>query len=220
MSSAGQQVVRDEGILALRAAYLRAEAAPEYPLASYYRARYYDPSPGRFVSEDPIKFSGGVNFYPYARNATTNMKDSFGLCPTQVCPDYIKNFFQTLMPVFKHMADQTGADPRYFAALSSYESGWLGKHAQGLHNPFGLTNAGNNDLNFSSYSDAESYWLNNAGRTKQGYFDVILDAPTISAFANALHGAGYNNKTGTWTKDVINQLDSVEKWMKICNVTP
>jgi RHS repeat-associated protein len=110
---------------------------------SYYRAIYYDPLPGRFVSEDPIKFSGGLNFYSYVRSAPTDMKDSFGLCPTQACPDYIKNFFQTLMPVFRHMADQTGANPKYFAALSSYESGWLGNHAQGLHNPFGLTNAGN-----------------------------------------------------------------------------
>ena len=31
----------------------------------YYRARYYDPSNGRFISEDPIGFSGGVNFYTY-----------------------------------------------------------------------------------------------------------------------------------------------------------
>jgi RHS repeat-associated protein len=32
---------------------------------SYYRARYYDPKVGRFISEDPIGFTGGVNFYLY-----------------------------------------------------------------------------------------------------------------------------------------------------------
>jgi RHS repeat-associated protein len=32
----------------------------------YYRARYYDPAVGRFVSEDPIGLAGGVNFYVYA----------------------------------------------------------------------------------------------------------------------------------------------------------
>jgi RHS repeat-associated protein len=31
----------------------------------YYRARYYDPKIGRFISEDPIRFSGGINFYAY-----------------------------------------------------------------------------------------------------------------------------------------------------------
>ena len=28
----------------------------------YYRARYYDPGAGRFLSEDPIEFSGGPTF--------------------------------------------------------------------------------------------------------------------------------------------------------------
>jgi RHS repeat-associated protein len=31
----------------------------------YYRARYYDPTVGRFISEDPTGFKGGLNFYPY-----------------------------------------------------------------------------------------------------------------------------------------------------------
>ena len=32
----------------------------------YYRARYYDPMEGRFVSEDPLNFAGGdVNVYAY-----------------------------------------------------------------------------------------------------------------------------------------------------------
>src|SRR5260370_343764 len=31
----------------------------------YYRARYYDPGVGRFISEDPIGFEGGFDFYTY-----------------------------------------------------------------------------------------------------------------------------------------------------------
>jgi hypothetical protein len=49
------------------------------PLESYYRARYYDASTGRFVSEDPIGFKGGMNFYGYVHNAMVNVADSFGL---------------------------------------------------------------------------------------------------------------------------------------------
>jgi len=45
----------------------------------YYRARYYDPKIGRFISEDPIGFRGGVNFYAYVGNRPTNAVDPFGL---------------------------------------------------------------------------------------------------------------------------------------------
>jgi RHS repeat-associated protein len=45
----------------------------------YYRARYYDPKGGRFLSEDPIRFAGGANFYRYAQASPTNYTDPSGL---------------------------------------------------------------------------------------------------------------------------------------------
>jgi RHS repeat-associated protein len=45
----------------------------------YYRARYYDPQVGRFLSEDPIRFGGGINFYDYVENQPTNLTDAGGL---------------------------------------------------------------------------------------------------------------------------------------------
>jgi RHS repeat-associated protein len=45
----------------------------------YYRARYYAPTWGRFISEDPIGFSGGVNQYSYAGNNPTTFTDPWGL---------------------------------------------------------------------------------------------------------------------------------------------
>ncbi len=46
----------------------------------YYRARYYDPKAGRFLSEDPIGFAGGdVNLYSYVWNNPTLFADPFGL---------------------------------------------------------------------------------------------------------------------------------------------
>jgi RHS repeat-associated protein len=34
----------------------------------FNRARYYGPSVGRFLSEDPVDFDGGINFYEYVGN--------------------------------------------------------------------------------------------------------------------------------------------------------
>lgn len=45
----------------------------------YYRARYYDPQVGRFLTEDPRGFREGVNFYAYVFNNPINNVDPTGL---------------------------------------------------------------------------------------------------------------------------------------------
>jgi RHS repeat-associated protein len=52
----------------------------------YYRARYYDSAVGRFLSEDPIRFAGGGDFYRYAFNDPTAFRDPLGLCPLSGSP--------------------------------------------------------------------------------------------------------------------------------------
>jgi len=45
----------------------------------YYRARYYDPTIGRFISSDPIEFlAGDFNFYRYVGNDPVNWVDPSG----------------------------------------------------------------------------------------------------------------------------------------------
>ena len=46
----------------------------------YLRNRYYDPSIGRFISEDPIRH--GTNWYIYANNNPVMFVDPLGLIPT------------------------------------------------------------------------------------------------------------------------------------------
>lgn len=47
----------------------------------YYRARYYDPGTGRFLSEEPLGFAMESNFYRYVGNDVVNFDDPSGLSP-------------------------------------------------------------------------------------------------------------------------------------------
>jgi RHS repeat-associated protein len=55
---------------------------------SYYRARYYDSTPGRFLTEDRIGFAGdGFNFYAYTLNDPGNWVDPMGT--NSQCPSFL-----------------------------------------------------------------------------------------------------------------------------------
>jgi len=45
----------------------------------YYRARWYEPESGRFVTRDPLGVMGGVNLYGYAENNSIRFNDPKGL---------------------------------------------------------------------------------------------------------------------------------------------
>ena len=49
-----------------------------------YRMRYYDQNTGRFLSEDPIRWAGGTDFYHYADGNPVSEVDPLGL-DTKVC---------------------------------------------------------------------------------------------------------------------------------------
>lgn len=50
---------------------------------SFYRARYYSPLAGRFLTDDPLGPLGGLNLYAYSDNRPARMTDPFGLCSNQ-----------------------------------------------------------------------------------------------------------------------------------------
>ena len=85
----------------------------------FYRARNYDPSGGRFISEDPIGFGGGDNFYRYADDNPVIYTDPFGF--TCHCTYHQKT------GAFECTSDDTG-QPVVNA------NGYSG-HGPGLNNP-------------------------------------------------------------------------------------
>jgi RHS repeat-associated protein len=75
------RIVGQTGNIELRFAYTGREWDGETG-QYYYRARYYDAVVGRFISEDPIGFSGGdANIYRYVKNDSVNERDPSGLGP-------------------------------------------------------------------------------------------------------------------------------------------
>ena len=71
-------LVASSGSIVNNFRYTGREWDPETSLY-YYRARYYDQAAGRFLAEDPARFGGGPNFYPYVTNNSVNRKDPRGL---------------------------------------------------------------------------------------------------------------------------------------------
>jgi RHS repeat-associated protein len=62
---------------------------------NYYRARYYNPVTGRFLSEDPIGFAGsGPNLYEYAEDNSISFNDPYGLT-TYACTGLAPKFETT-----------------------------------------------------------------------------------------------------------------------------
>jgi hypothetical protein len=72
----------------------------------YYRARYYDPNIGRFISEDPIKFYGGYNFYSYVDNIPTSLVDPYGLAPGN--PQYCSRLLDRIQNIQNRIDKRLG----------------------------------------------------------------------------------------------------------------
>ncbi len=62
----------------------------------YYRARYYSPMMGGFISEDPLGFDGGqASFYAYVDGNPLNDTDPLGLCDCAVDPQKMADYLRS-----------------------------------------------------------------------------------------------------------------------------
>jgi len=125
-------------------AYTGREGDPETGLY-YYRARYYDPKVGRFISEDPIRFAGGVNFYSYVTNNPVALADPLGLCAQKVpCYGNVRAFVGAHLADAMKLASQVpGVTAHEILAVSAGETTYGSERRLAPHgNYFGLHGGG------------------------------------------------------------------------------
>lgn len=84
----------------------------------YYRARYYSPSFGRFISEDPIGFAGGINTYEYVGGNPLSYVDPLGLWrnPSDIYDDAVRDAGRSGFP-----GPHNGLQDAYRHCLASCE---------------------------------------------------------------------------------------------------
>jgi len=146
----------------------------------FYRARYYDPVVGRFVTKDPIGFAGGdVNLYNYVDGNAVNDTDPEGLgtavpipAPmplppifvpqTRLTPQQWQNMKEDISNLFDSV--QRKVCDKNCPPCSPYPVGtigYIGPHNDHSHYPFGRGHLNTFTVN-QRKSDCKCYW-NNSG---------------------------------------------------------
>ncbi len=112
-----------------RYGYTGRERDPDTGLL-YYRARFYDPLVGRFVSEDPAGFNGGANWYGYVANQPVDSVDPMGLWSTDAHNFIINSAFGNCLsePQLKRLREASAYVDRPVGQLESnaYQHGMRG----------------------------------------------------------------------------------------------
>jgi len=83
----------------------------------YYRARYYDPSVGRFLGEDPLQFDVTNDFYPYVGNNPVLFADPLGWakCNKKPCDEWVKDILNLAAEVSRRFNEYN--NPKWFLPL-------------------------------------------------------------------------------------------------------
>jgi RHS repeat-associated protein len=114
----------------------------------FYRARYYEPQIGRFISEDPARFDAGVNMYAYVMNNPISFVDPLGLWrwPSDIHDDAMQDARRSGLPgahngpqdAYRHclascvMAQENGQISSEFLGWANEKKGdWLHNQPEG-----------------------------------------------------------------------------------------
>ncbi len=131
----------------------------------YYRARYYSPQLGRFISQDPLGFAGGINTYAYTNGNPVSYRDPTGKDPLLALIGAVGGFGYGYVAGL--IEGQSGTD-LYLHALEDAGIGGLTGLTDGLNLvPRILANAGINAVG-EAYKEEVSYMKTGCPREFNG----------------------------------------------------
>jgi uncharacterized Zn-binding protein involved in type VI secretion len=89
-------------------------------------------------------------------------------------PEKVNNYFNDMYGPVHNLSARMKTNEDLLFALSSAECAWLDAHNRSLHNPWGLTKAGGNNLSFDSFQTATDYFENKTqwGRRLKGISNI------------------------------------------------
>jgi RHS repeat-associated protein len=199
----------------------------------YYRARYYDPNPGRLLSEDPIDFAGGINFYAYVQNDPLNLFDPLGLratkaatadCIAQGLQAFFPGVAATVGPATKNVGGHWNFPVQFqfpsYAAANGFYNGYMANYGNVFGPParFGsgpavhLENLG---PNWSYNSDTGVYSIN-----ATAHLDLFNPNPNSEGGGGPLGLAGHagiDGIVGHLAKALGSNIDPAHcPWGKTC----
>ena len=140
----------------------------------YYRARYYDPTIGRFITPDPIGFMGGdTNFYRYVGNDPVNFNDPSGL--------------------LGNGTPQTSSQNSLSSAFESFNNSIRSIFSPNPSNPCATMNQGDGCKVAGTAS--RDCTITNAYFAEQAEREVLADSGTYKFFSNITQTATAQQKT-------------------------
>lgn len=154
----------------------------------YFRARWYDPITGRWLSNDPIGISGGLNQYVFCDNNPVNLIDPFGLDVWGVNRDAggveARSWFNPFAHTFLAITDDRGRVTETFSM--TYDGTWIKTGAWEESTPWDKSTAQDaisrgmaKRLGDSSYDD----------RLRNAFKKVRNETPTWWLWDNCKHQA-------------------------------
>lgn len=129
---------------------------------------------------------------------------------TVACNADKKDFFDTITPLVLPMTTRLNVDVNFLLALVAFEDSWgQDVHNKALHNIFGITHAGGNNMAFTSYEACVAFW-------ERTYGDKVRGIQTLEGFITAMKGIGYNSVNKSYYDTFRAVYQSVLKYHLAC----